>query len=85
MSEFKVVRGFSTENGEGRYDYEYLVNKPNIENMIQNALEEFVPPVDNTLMNDGQAADAKATGDALSALNDKIGPNSVEEAINQSE
>ena len=28
MSEFEVVRGFSTENGEGRYDYDYLLNKP---------------------------------------------------------
>lgn len=82
---YKIVKGFNTNAGLTVYDYDSLANKPNIEGMIQNALEEFVPPVDNTLMNDGQAADAKATGDALSALNEKIGSNSVEEQINQSE
>ena len=82
---YKIVKGFNTNAGLSIYDYDSLANKPNIEGMIQNALEEFVPPVDNTLSNEGKAADAKATGDALSTLNEKIGPNSVEEQINQSE
>ena len=83
--EQKIIRGFNTDAGLGIYDYDSLANKPNIEGMIQNALEEFVPPVDNTLSNEGEAADAKMTGEAISKLNEKIGPNSVEEQINQSE
>ena len=82
---YKIVKGFNTNAGLSIYDYDSLANKPDIEGMIQDALEEFVPPVDNTLSNEGSAADAKATGDALSALNEKIGSNSVEEQINQSE
>ena len=25
---YEIVKGFSTENGEGRYDFDYLHNKP---------------------------------------------------------
>lgn len=83
--EQRIIKGFNTEAGLGIYDYDSLANKPNIEGMIQNALEEFVPPVDNTLMNDGQAADAKVTGEAISRLELKIGSDSVSEQIEQAE
>ena len=83
--EQKIIKGFNTEAGIGIYDYDSLANKPNIEGMIQDALEEFVPPVDNTLMNDGQAADAKVTGEAISRLESKIGSDSVSEQIGQAE
>lgn len=81
--EQRIIKGFNTEAGLGIYDYDSLANKPNIEGMIQDALEEFVPPVDNTLMNDGQAADAKVTGEAISRLELKIGSDPVSEQIEQ--
>lgn len=83
--EQRIIKGFNTEAGLGIYDYDSLANKPNIEGMIQDALEEFVPPVDNTLMNDGQAADAKVTGEAISELESKIGSEPVSTQIEQAE
>lgn len=83
--EQKIIKGFNTEAGLGIYDYNSLANKPNIENIIQNALEEFVPPVDNTLSQDGQAADAKITGEAINRLESKIGSDSVSVQIEQAE
>ena len=83
--EYKIVKGFNTEAGLGIYDYDSLANKPNIEGMIQDALEEFVPPVDNTLKNEGQAADAKVTGEAISELESKIGSEPVSTQIEQAE
>lgn len=78
---YEVVKGFSTENGEGRYDYDYLLNKPNINGMIEDALEEFVPPVDATLKQEGAAADAAATGNAIKQIDEKVGNTSVGQQI----
>lgn len=63
--DYEIVKGFKTDDGLGLYDYGSLHNAPDIDKMIEDALEEFVPPVDQTLQHLGQAADAKATGDAI--------------------
>ena len=72
--EYKVIKGFDTAEGEARYDYEFLLNKPDIIGQIRAELEEYVPPVDNSLTNEGAAADAKATGEAIQ--------NAIQEAKN---
>lgn len=62
---YEVIQGFTTEKGLGRYDYNYLHNAPDIDKKIDDALQEFVPPVDTSLQNAGQSADSAATGKAI--------------------
>lgn len=53
------IKKIRTSNGDKQIDYEALANLPTI------------PSVDTSLTNEGAAADAKATGDAISQLSEE--------------
>ena len=72
--DYEIVKGFKTEGGLGLYDYESLHGKPDIQGMIDDALTDSASLIDPTLQNEGQAADAKATGDAIRGLNEVYAP-----------
>ena len=54
------IKKIRTSNGDKQIDYEALANLPTI------------PSVDTSLTNEGVAADAKATGDAINLVNTRV-------------
>ena len=89
--DYEIVKGFKTDGGLGLYDYGSLHGVPDIDKMIGDALEEFAPQVDQTLQHLGQAADAKATGDAINRsldeakryTDERIGKKEIGEQIDE--
>lgn len=70
MAEY--IRKIRTTTGDKEIDYEALANKPSI------------PSVDESLLNQGDAADAKVTGDKLSSLGEtKVDKSVILSIINK--